>query len=283
MAKTKKDVIVIPWDYSESCEIALQHAILLAKEVDNQIMLVRFIKEAGLFGNKSAKQAEFESEKVKIKDSASQMAQKYNFDPQHLFIDVEIGLKPKTICQLMKDANANLVIMGRTYKLNDKVTANIEDMTESMGSIDIPFIVVTSKPTHDYYKELVVPLDHDKRMKETLQWVVYLSKYYNCNINIIKPYIEDEYNKKDMANNIYFTKKLLDKKNIVYGIKTAKKGNLFGDEIMRFSQNIDADLVILIFNKYKKMIKNNPNYQETIPFLVINRNSEVVKYGGSFR
>ena len=44
MAKTRKDVIVIPWDYTETCEIALQHAILLANEVDNQIMLVRFLK-----------------------------------------------------------------------------------------------------------------------------------------------------------------------------------------------------------------------------------------------
>ena len=86
-----------------------------------------------------------------------------------------------------------------------------------------------------------------------------------------------------MANNIYFTKKLLDKKDIIYGIKTAKKGKEFEEEILRFSQNIDSDLVVIIINKFKKMVKENPNDKETIPFLVINRNSEVVKYGGSFR
>ena len=267
MAKTRKDVIVIPWDYTETCEIALQHAILLANEVDNQIMLVRFIKAPGLFG-KAAKQAEYEEEKVKIKEAANQMVQKYNLDPQRIFIDVEIGPKSKT---------------GRTYKMTEKETLGIREITDILSVIDIPFIVATTAPTHDYYKEIVVPLDHDKKMKETLQWVVYLSKYYNCNINIIKPYIDDEYQKKDMANNIYFTKKLLDKKDIIYGIKTAKKGKVFEDEILRFSQNIDSDLVVLIINKYKKMVKDNPDYKETIPFLVINRNSEVVKYGGSFR
>lgn len=282
MAKTRKDVIVIPWDYTETCEIALQHAILLANEVDNQIMLVRFIKAPGLFG-KAAKQAEYEEEKVKIKEAANQMVQKYNLDPQRIFIDVEIGTKSKTVDGLMKDANANLVITGRTYKMTEKDTLGIREITDILSVIDIPFIVATTAPTHDYYKEIVVPLDHDKKMKETLQWVVYLSKYYNCNINIIKPYIDDEYQKKDMANNIYFTKKLLDKKDIIYGIKTAKKGKVFEDEILRFSQNIDSDLVVLIINKYKKMVKDNPDYKETIPFLVINRNSEVVKYGGSFR
>lgn len=282
MAKTRKDVIVVPWDYTETCEIALQHAILLANEVDNQIMLVRFIKAPGLFGH-AAKQAEFEEEKIKIKEAAARIAEKYHLDPERLFIDVEIGTKSKTVDSLVKDANANLVITGKTYKLTDKDTFDIREITDMLSVIDIPFIVATEPPTHDYYKEIVVPLDHDKKMKETLQWVVYLSKYYNCNINIIKPYIEDEYQKKDMANNIYFTKKLLDKKNIIYGIKTAKKGKIFEEEILRFSQNIDSDLVVIIINKYKKMVKENPNYKETIPFLVINRNSEVVKYGGSFR
>ncbi|MBR5957577.1 MAG: universal stress protein [Salinivirgaceae bacterium] len=283
MAKTRKDVIIVPWDYSEASEIALQHAILLANEVDNQIMLVRFIKEAGLFGSKSAKQAEYEAEKVKIKEAAAEIVSKYNLDPVRIFIDVEIGTKSKVVDALVKDANANLVVCGRTYKLTEKQTLDIREITDMLSVIDIPFIITTTAPTHAYYKEIVVPLDNDKKMKETLQWVVYLSKYYNCNINIIKPYIENEYMKKDMENNIYFTKKLLDKKNIIYGIKTAKKGKVFEDEILKFSVNIDSDLVVLIINKYKKMVKDDPNYDATIPFLVINRNSEVVKYGGSFR
>ncbi|MBO7594690.1 MAG: universal stress protein [Salinivirgaceae bacterium] len=283
MAKTRKDVIIVPWDYSEASEIALQHAILLANEVDNQIMLVRFIKEAGLFGSKSAKQAEYEAEKVKIKETAAEIVNKYNLDPVRIFIDVEIGTKSKVVDALVKDANANLVVCGRTYKLTEKQTLDIREITDMLSVIDIPFIITTTAPTHAYYKEIVVPLDNDKKMKETLQWVVYLSKYYNCNINIIKPYIENEYMKKDMENNIYFTKKLLDKKNIIYGIKTAKKGKVFEDEILKFSVNIDSDLVVLIINKYKKMVKDDPNYDATIPFLVINRNSEVVKYGGSFR
>ena len=283
MAKTRKDVIIVPWDYSEASEIALQHAILLANEVDNQIMLVRFIKEAGLFGSKSAKQAEYEAEKVKIKETAAEIVNKYNLDPVRIFIDVEIGTKSKVVDALVKDANANLVVCGRTYKLTEKQTLDIREITDMLSVIDIPFIITTTAPTHAYYKEIVVPLDNDKKMKETLQWVVYLSKYSNCNINIIKPYIENEYMKKDMENNIYFTKKLLDKKNIIYGIKTAKKGKVFEDEILKFSVNIDSDLVVLIINKYKKMVKDDPNYDATIPFLVINRNSEVVKYGGSFR
>ena len=57
-----------------------------------------------------------------------------------------------------------------------------------------------------------------------------------------------------------------------------------GVDVLAETQNLVLEnLVVLIINKYKKMVKDNPDYKETIPFLVINRNSEVVKYGGSFR
>jgi hypothetical protein len=73
---------------------------------------------------------------------------------------------------------------------------------------------------------------------------------------------------------------MLDKKNIIYGIKTAKKNKNFDDEVVRFAENIDADLIVIMIQKFKKFIKERPNYDERIPFLVINRNSKIIKYGG---
>ena len=70
----------------------------------------------------------------------------------------EIGTKSKTVDGLMKDANANLVITGRTYKMTEKETLGIREITDILSVIDIPFIVATTAPTHDYYKEIVVPL-----------------------------------------------------------------------------------------------------------------------------
>jgi hypothetical protein len=67
---------------------------------------------------------------------------------------------------------------------------------------------------------------------------------------MIKPYITDTFMKKDMGNNIYFTKKMLDKQNIVYGIKTAKKKQSFKSEIFRFTELIDADLIVMMAKQY---------------------------------
>jgi nucleotide-binding universal stress UspA family protein len=279
MAKTKKDVIVVPWDYTESCEIALMHAVQLAKEVNSFIMLSRFINSPGLFTSKDKKVKIKEEEKAKLKEEGKRIAKEYGINP---YISVELGTSKDHFVNLIKEANANLVVIGSTYKVNENTIFTPKHMTKRLRGLDIPFIVTQEKPAHAYYKEIVVPLDHDKKYKETLNWIVYLSKYYNCNTNIIKPYISDEYKKKDMANNIYFTKKLLDKKNIIYGIKTSKKNKDFQDETLRFAEMIDADLIVMMVKKFDRFLSSHPNYTEKIPIMVINRNKKIIKYG-SFR
>jgi nucleotide-binding universal stress UspA family protein len=277
MARNKKDVIIIPWDYTESCEIALEHAIQLAKEVNNHIMLARFLEKPGFFAKKASKEQTINEEKEKLKEVGQKILEKFNINP---FVAVELGSSKDSIAKLIHEANANLVITGKTYKLNEKITFSTLDIVKRLRGLDIPFIVTQNLPAHNYYKEIVVPLDPDKTFKETLHWIVYLSKYYNCNINIIKPYFEEDAMKKDMANNIYFTKKTLDKKNIIYGIKTAKKKKDFQDEVLRFAEMIDSDLIVMMVKKYQKFVLAKPDHDLNIPIMVVNRNYEIYKFGG---
>lgn len=280
MSRNKKDVILILWDYTESSEIALEHSIQLAREVNNYIMLVRFIEIPGFFVSKSKKEQRINEEKEKLKEVGQRISEKYGTNP---FVAVEIGISPSSMKRLTKEANANLVVSYKSYKVDEKTTYTATNLVRILGAIDTPFILTQEKPQHNYYKEIVVPLYPDKRYKETLHWVIYLSKYYNCNINIIKPYIEDESEKKEMMSNIYFTKKTLDKRNIIYGIKTAKKKKKFEDELFRFAEMIDSDLIVMMARKFKDFIYESPNYDQKIPIMVINRNTQIIKYGGSFR
>jgi len=277
MAKNRKDVIVILWDYTESCELSLLHAIQIAKEVNNHVMLARFIEKPGFFSGKKVKEKLVADEKEKLKEIGKKIFEEHQINP---YITVELGTSRSHFTKLVRDANANLVICGKTYRVNDKNLLKVGDLVVRLKGLDIPFIVTQDRPAHSYYKEIVVPLDHDKTFKETLHWVVYLSKYYNCNINIIKPYIEDESVKKDMDNNIYFTKKTLDKKNVIYGIKTAKKNKEFQEEVLKFAENIDSDLIVMMVKKYQYLLRSRPDYQDKIPIMVVNRNGAIIKYGG---
>lgn len=274
--ESSKEIIIVPWDFSDHSENALKHAIQLANVVGNNILLVNVVEKRGLFTSKSVKQKEIDIARMRLKETGNEISRKYNVEP---FILIEEGFTSKNFENLITDANANLVLLGANLKVGKNVLGPSEYLNV-LKETNIPFIVAEHNPSHTYYKEIVVPMDHDKTYRETVQWIVYLSKYYQCNINIIKPYLEEGDLKKDMENNIYFTKKMLDAKGVIYGIKTAKKNKSFRDEIFNFAEMIDADLIVMMAKNYKNYMIRGPKHESKTPVMCVNRRTDIIKYGG---
>ena len=254
MDKAKK-VVLVPWDFTNGSEIALKHALQLAEVAGNEILLLHLIPKVWWnFSNKpQVNMEEMEQLKRKLEEVADRVSKEHKFNP----ISMVLEGNPITILkELITTANINLIVAHSSYLYNKKkYNTSMFFRKLTVKNIAVPFIITESPPLHTHYIEIVVPMDYDKKYKETLHWIIYLSKYYKCNINLIKPYISDEGKKKNMANNIYFTKKMLDGNKIVYGIKTAKRKNVFTDEVFKFANNIDADLILIMADKYPDYIK----------------------------
>ncbi len=272
-----KKFVVVPWDFSAESEHSLSHAIQLARVMGNGIMLLHIIHEKkGWFrsvkGISHGQEAELRG---KMESKAKEIQEQNNLETRVILKQGDVAkLAPEEI----KGANANLVIMPFHFKFGSKVLKGV-DFIKAIKETIVPFIVVKKPPRHKYYKELVVPIDHDKKYKETIAWIIYLAHYYRCNVNIIKPFITDDFMKKDMANNIYFTKKMLDKQNIIYGIKTAKKKQSFKSEIFRFTELIDADLIVMMAKQYRKWIDNDEKLPLDTPIMIVPPRSDLIKYG----
>lgn len=254
---TGKKVVLVPWDFTEGSEIALKHALQLAGVADNEILLLHIIPQTwwDLLLKKRTKPEKFEELKRKLEAVAEKVSSEHRFSPISIVLE---GSPVKIIRDLIVTANLNLIVAHKHYFYEKKRINSFDFLKKlSIKNYNIPFIIAEAPPAHNHYIEIVVPLDYDKKYKETLHWIIYLSKYYKCNINLIKPYISDQRKKKEMANNIYFTKKMLDGNKIVYGIKTAKRQNIFRDEIFKFANNIDADLILIMADKYDAYVKNN--------------------------
>ncbi|MBN1987891.1 MAG: universal stress protein [Bacteroidales bacterium] len=267
--ETTKKTILVPWDFSEGAENAILHAKQLANAADNDIMLLHIIPRSFFykyFGNKNSAK-EIDTARHKMEEAAIDIERKYGFRPQTLVLE---GRLNHVIKDMVVDTNINLVVANKIYSYDKKPIESSNFLRHLYSpKFSVPFIITKSAPLHSHYIEIVVPLDHDKKYKEILHWIIYLSKYYKCNINLIKPFINDEGKKKDMANNIYFTKKMLDGSKIIYGIKTAKKKNTFKDEVFKFAENIDADLILIMADKYDNYISENKD-GTSVPIMCIN-------------
>ena len=267
-----KKVVLVPWDFTEDSNNALLHAIQLATTAENEIMLLHILPRTLIyqFFNQKGSQKEIHDTRKKLEAVVEDIYVKYNFRPQTLVLE---GHPRKLVKDLITtgDLDINLIVSSKIYNYGKK-EYQAPNFLKNMvfKDFNVPFIIIDGPPAHSHYIEIVVPLDHDRKYKETVHWIIYLSKYYKCNINLIKPFIYDEGKKKHMANNIYFTKKMLDGNKIIYGIKTAKKKSDFQEEVFKFAQNIDSDLILIMADKYDVYVQNNKPGTTTVPVMCVN-------------
>ena len=59
--------------------------------------------------------------------------------------------------------------------------------------------------------------------------------------------------KQGITSNTYFTKKVLDASNVVYGIKNADRNSEFLSEIEKFVKEIDADMVLVMADRINRI------------------------------
>jgi nucleotide-binding universal stress UspA family protein len=265
-----KKVVLVPWDFTEGSENALQHAIQLAEAGGNEIMLLNIIPKSAIqdFLFRKVNIKEIETVNKRFEAVVESTYQKYGVRPQTLVLE---GHPKKIIRQLITTANVNLIVAYHTYIYKGKIFRASNFLKDLIfKDITLPFIVINKPPKHSHYIEIVIPVDYDRKFKEAVHWIIYLAKYYKCNINLIKPFLTDDGKKKQMANNIYFTKKMLDGVGIVYGIKTAKKKGSFEDEVFKFGQIIESDLILIMTDKYDYFVDAKREKSLDIPVMCVN-------------
>lgn len=295
MSEQLNRVILVPWDFSEDSEKALAHAYQLAQMVGDNVMLVHFIRRPSLLIGAGARERlhrqEMEAQE-KLKKEVDRLSRLFEAKREELRQSLEqeeyqdrkvqnVTILPyvlvyrnttKSLAALYSSMGVNLVVTTANYRLPNKKQLNMLAVLRKVKSgrlTTVPFILVKQLPTHRYYTDVVLPLDFNKNFKESIRWVAYLSSYYHCNVNIIKAPAKNAETKQGIASNTYFTKKILDASNVVYGIKNADRNKEFRFEVENFVKEIDADLVLVMTDRINRLF---PNGEITIdvPVMLIN-------------
>lgn len=295
MSEQLNRVILVPWDFSEDSEKALAHAYQLAQMVGDNVMLVHFIRRPSLLIGAGAREKMHRQEmeaQEKLKKEVDRLSKLFETKREELRQSLEqeeyqdrkvqnVTILPyvlvyrnisKSLAELYASMGVNLVVTTSNYRLPNKKQLNMLAALRKIKSgrlTTVPFILVKQLPTHRYYTDVVLPLDFNKNFKESIRWVAYLSSYYHCNVNIIKAPAKNAETKQGIASNTYFTKKILDASNVVYGIKNADRNKEFRFEVENFVKEIDADLVLVMTDRIDRLF---PNGEITIdvPVMLIN-------------
>lgn len=236
----KKKLVVVPWDFTKVAESALAHAVKIGRQVNSDICLLHVVST----GIGTREEGE---KKSLLKHIADENSVRYNIPIQWAVVKGSIF---SAIAEYAneEDRNASLVVMG---------THGMKGMQKLTGSwalkvivkSKIPFIVVQDPPVdQNRYHNIVFPVDFRVEDKEKMGMAIFMGKYFDSKIHILKGTPSDKGLAAKVNKNLNFAVKYLIQNNVEYEIHETSSGKT-AQKTIDFANKINADLILIVTTK----------------------------------
>lgn len=231
-------IIVVPWDFTPVTEYALQHAIKISLMTRNEICLLHVVEKITTDGGMKAKQAAMENR-------GSDVERRFGVKVK---THVARGTIFKQIPEFVNDRKASLVVMG-THGMSGMQKLTGSWALKVIAKSKVPYIVVQAPPPDtEKYHDIVFPVDFRSEEKEKLSMAIFMGKYFDSKIHILKAVRKDDSLAKKTNLNLNYTVRMLIQNNIEYEIREEPAEKL-GERALEVAQEINADLLLIMTTK----------------------------------
>lgn len=183
--------ILIPYDFSETADLALEHAVFMAKLHKAEILLLHVIETysftSAISHAFSKSQSEFES---KIESSAAeklqQLADKLHHDSgMGVQFRTEVGKIYKKINAVAEETQADLIVMG-THGVGgfQEFLVGTNTYRVVIGA-PCPVISVQTHSRKIGFKNIVLPIDNSPTSRQKVKHALELARHYNSVIHVL--------------------------------------------------------------------------------------------------
>ncbi len=238
-----KNTILVPTDFSEVCNNAMNHACDLAKELGLKVIALHIItKETKTFLD--SQNLEKNSLEQRLRDYVNGKKAEFEVETDYILKEGSIFEEIGTIS---KEQNSVFVVLGTHGKVGfQRLTGSFA--LKVINNTEIPTIVVQRKPIKSgSYKNIIFPLTAFSEDRQKVKIAMAFAKIFDATIHIFPKYESDKYAK---AKIIGIVKQILDifDEN---GVKYCKKlpdesaGN-FSKQVVDYAVINDADLIMIV-------------------------------------
>lgn len=258
--------ILVPMDFTPVSDIALEHAFVVGKAFQSEILLLHII----------ANKKEMPEARERMSSLIERHSSAY---PHKVQTAIRIGSIFEDIDDVAVEQDATLVIMG-THGLKGMQFLTGGRALRIVTNSSTPFIITQERTIKENgYDDIIVPLDLHQDTKQKLTIVAEMAQYFKGRVHIISPGETDEFLKNQLLRNIEYAKEYFGEKGIDYTVKISEhSASAFVKDVIRYAASIDADL-IGIMNLHEKSLMGilGHSYEQQIvtneaqiPVLVIN-------------
>ena len=289
MTQTKKNVMLVPVDFSEISLNALEHAAQAAKHFDNDLVLLSIVEEYLLtslfnFGNNDEKEAlAREKTMPELEKLASHIFDKYGI---HCKTEVRVGRIYKTIIETAEEFHCDCIIMG-THGASGFTRILGTNSSKVINYSNVPVIVVKSARANNAYKNIVFPLDLSVESKQKVKMAIHLAKSYQATINIIYNKVSDEFLNNKMIANLRQVENIFIENGIEFTIKEVDESSSdFAEETLKYAEYSQADLIMIMTQSEDKGLSEYiidtyaqriVNAEGSVPVMCVNPNRDLFK------
>lgn len=230
--------ILVPLDFSDVADYALDHARALAKIFGYNLFLLHVISKRYLG------KAEEEEARSKLQSISENIAREY--DLQVDFV-IKTGNVFDTISDLADELCAAFIVMGVHGK---------RGVAHLVGSYPykvvckahVPVLVVKEKHHHVGFNNIVVPIDFSRKSVQKVAQATKFAKFFKAKIRVFG-FLSSE-NKSKIINKEALLKSVNDffvSKNVSVSTDLMiKPGIDWAEALLLFSENVNADLIMIV-------------------------------------
>ena len=238
----KKNTILVPIDFSEVADTAIQLAAEFAKSQNAELSLLHVIeKKVTLVGRNRKFDNELieESTYTRLESYADQIEEKYKVKTEILAIAGNIF---DTINDVAKEINSSWVFMG-THGVKGFNILGGSSALKVVYHSSVPYVLTQkSLPNGVGFERIVVPIDYHLQSRELSFWAELLAKKYNSKVYFITPSTGDAGIAKKIATNLHYFKEKLTQAGIDFQVDSSERG---------------LDDMAIMTNDYAKFVKAN--------------------------
>ncbi len=241
-----KNKILVPVDFTEVANIAVQHAVALAKRINAHIYLLHVIEKPTI---QIGRHSMFDNKL--IEEATLNRLQKIEED-----IEINHGLTSDviavpgsifdTINDVTREVEACFVVMG-THGVKGMQYIRGSNALRVISQSSVPYLLTQKRmPIDGNFDNIIFPVDIQPESAQKADWAVYLAKKCNGKINIIVPKESDAALKRKVVFSLNFAKKAFVTAGVNHEVIHMEKENSFlADETLRYAEELKANLIMI--------------------------------------
>ena len=226
--------LLVPTDFSEVAQSAMQHAIKFAEIINADVILLHVVSSR----EEVEEAKEKLSKEITLGSSFSSSCNVTSF--------VRIGNIFEDIGDVAAELGISLIFMG-THKASRWQKLVGSRAIKVITSSPVPFIVAQEKLMNSNgYDNIVVPLDLNVETKQKLELVAKIAHYFDSQVHLLTNDNSDEFIKTKLKANQVWASNYLESKDIKNSSHLVDQADSLTEGIFKLSKEVDADLIAIM-------------------------------------